>query len=104
MGGSGPEIVEIFSAGVSFGLEMGRRGRSDPHIPPTNGGERCGEPWSGLPRWKRSWKWQKKPCSTRTSRRYLAVCVCAVPEKRSPRQPTKCAILCSADRPQRNML
>jgi hypothetical protein len=25
-----PEIVEIFSAGVAFGLDMGNRGRSDP--------------------------------------------------------------------------
>ena len=25
-----PEIVEIFSAGVAFGMEVGRRGRSDP--------------------------------------------------------------------------
>ncbi|MGC1594036.1 MAG: hypothetical protein WA774_01695, partial [Candidatus Acidiferrales bacterium] len=25
-----PEIVEIFSAGVAFGVEAGRRGRSDP--------------------------------------------------------------------------
>lgn len=29
-----PEIVEIFSAGVAFGLEMGRRGRSDPAYSP----------------------------------------------------------------------
>ena len=29
-----PEIVEIFSAGVAFGVEVGRRGRSDPaHSP-----------------------------------------------------------------------
>jgi hypothetical protein len=29
-----PEIVEIFSAGVAFGVEMGRRGRSNPaHSP-----------------------------------------------------------------------
>jgi hypothetical protein len=25
-----PEIVEIFSAGVAFGIEVGRRGRSEP--------------------------------------------------------------------------
>jgi hypothetical protein len=25
-----PEIVEVFSAGVAFGMEVGRRGRSDP--------------------------------------------------------------------------
>ena len=25
-----PEIVEIFSAGVAFGMEVGRRSRSDP--------------------------------------------------------------------------
>jgi hypothetical protein len=29
-----PEIVEIFSAGVAFGLEAGRRGRSDPAYSP----------------------------------------------------------------------
>jgi hypothetical protein len=29
-----PEIVEIFSAGVVFGLEAGRRGRSDPAYSP----------------------------------------------------------------------
>lgn len=29
-----PEIVEIFSAGVAFGLEMGRNGRSDPAYSP----------------------------------------------------------------------
>jgi hypothetical protein len=29
-----PEIVEIFSAGVAFGLEAGRRGRSDPAFSP----------------------------------------------------------------------
>jgi hypothetical protein len=29
-----PEIVEIFSAGVAFGLEMGRRGRNDPAYSP----------------------------------------------------------------------
>jgi hypothetical protein len=29
-----PEIVEIFSAGVAFGVEMGRRGRSDPAYSP----------------------------------------------------------------------
>ncbi len=29
-----PEIVEIFSAGVTFGLEAGRRGRSDPAYSP----------------------------------------------------------------------
>ena len=29
-----PEIVEIFSAGVAFGLAMGRRGRSDPAYSP----------------------------------------------------------------------
>jgi hypothetical protein len=29
-----PEIVEVFSAGVAFGLEMGRRGRSDPAYSP----------------------------------------------------------------------
>jgi hypothetical protein len=28
------EIVEIFSAGVAFGLEVGRRGRSDPAYSP----------------------------------------------------------------------
>lgn len=29
-----PEIVEIFSAGVAFGMEVGRRGRSDPVYSP----------------------------------------------------------------------
>ena len=29
-----PEIVEIFSAGVAFGMEVGRRGRSDPAYSP----------------------------------------------------------------------
>ena len=29
-----PEIVEIFSAGIAFGLEAGRRGRSDPAYSP----------------------------------------------------------------------
>jgi hypothetical protein len=29
-----PEIVEIFSAGVAFGVEVGRRGRSDPVYSP----------------------------------------------------------------------
>jgi hypothetical protein len=29
-----PEIVEIFSAGVQFGMEVGRRGRSDPAYSP----------------------------------------------------------------------
>jgi hypothetical protein len=29
-----PEIVEIFSAGVTFGMEVGRRGRSDPTYSP----------------------------------------------------------------------
>ena len=29
-----PEIVEIFSAGVAFGVEMGRRSRSDPPYSP----------------------------------------------------------------------
>jgi hypothetical protein len=29
-----PEIVEIFSAGVSFGIEVGRRSRSDPGYSP----------------------------------------------------------------------
>jgi hypothetical protein len=29
-----PEIVEIFSAGVAFGMEIGRRGRSDPAYSP----------------------------------------------------------------------
>jgi hypothetical protein len=29
-----PEIVEIFSAGVAFGIEVGRRGRSDPAFSP----------------------------------------------------------------------
>ena len=29
-----PEIVEIFSAGVAFGIEVGRRGRSDPAYSP----------------------------------------------------------------------
>lgn len=29
-----PEIVEIFSAGVTFGIEVGRRGRSDPAYSP----------------------------------------------------------------------
>ena len=29
-----PEIVEIFSAGVAFGTEVGRRGRSDPAYSP----------------------------------------------------------------------
>ena len=29
-----PEIVEIFSAGVAFGIEMGRRNRSEPAYSP----------------------------------------------------------------------
>jgi hypothetical protein len=29
-----PEIVETFSAGVAFGLDAGRRGRSDPAYSP----------------------------------------------------------------------
>jgi hypothetical protein len=29
-----PEIVEIFSAGVAFGMEVGLRGRSDPAYSP----------------------------------------------------------------------
>lgn len=29
-----PEIVEIFSAGVAFGMEVGRRGSSDPAYSP----------------------------------------------------------------------
>jgi hypothetical protein len=29
-----PEIVEIFSLGVAFGMEVGRRGRSDPPCSP----------------------------------------------------------------------
>jgi hypothetical protein len=29
-----PEIVEIFTAGVAFGIEAGRRGRSDPAYSP----------------------------------------------------------------------
>jgi hypothetical protein len=29
-----PEIVEIFSAGVAFGVEVGRRGHSDPGYSP----------------------------------------------------------------------
>jgi hypothetical protein len=29
-----PEIVEIFSAGVTFGMEVGRRGRSEPAYSP----------------------------------------------------------------------
>jgi hypothetical protein len=29
-----PEIVEIFSAGVAFGIEIGRRGHSDPGYTP----------------------------------------------------------------------
>jgi hypothetical protein len=29
-----PEIVEIFSAGVAFGIEVGRRTRSDPGYSP----------------------------------------------------------------------
>lgn len=29
-----PEIVEIFSAGVAFGREVGRRGRSEPAYSP----------------------------------------------------------------------
>jgi len=29
-----PEIVEIFSAGVAFGMEVGRRGRIDPAYSP----------------------------------------------------------------------
>ena len=29
-----PEIVEIFPAGVAFGMEVGRRGRSDPPYSP----------------------------------------------------------------------
>jgi hypothetical protein len=29
-----PEIVEIFSAGVAFGLQMGHRGHSDPAYSP----------------------------------------------------------------------
>ncbi len=29
-----PEIVEIFSAGIAFGMEVGRRGRSNPAYSP----------------------------------------------------------------------
>ena len=29
-----PEIVELFSAGVAFGMEVGRRGQSDPPYSP----------------------------------------------------------------------
>jgi len=29
-----PEIVELFSAGVAFGMEVGRRGRTDPAYSP----------------------------------------------------------------------
>jgi hypothetical protein len=29
-----PEIVETFSSGVAFGIEVGRRGRSDPAYSP----------------------------------------------------------------------
>jgi hypothetical protein len=29
-----PEIVEIFSAGIAFGMEVGRRGRSEPAYSP----------------------------------------------------------------------
>jgi hypothetical protein len=29
-----PEIVELFSAGVAFGMEVGRRGHSDPAYSP----------------------------------------------------------------------
>jgi len=29
-----PELIEIFSAGVTFGMEVGRRGRSDPAYSP----------------------------------------------------------------------
>ena len=29
-----PEIVEIFSAGATFGMEVGRRGQSDPPYSP----------------------------------------------------------------------
>jgi len=29
-----PEIVELFSAGVAFGIEVGRRGRSEPVYSP----------------------------------------------------------------------
>ena len=29
-----PEIVEVFSAGVTFGMEVGRRGRRDPAYSP----------------------------------------------------------------------
>src|SRR5258705_7574248 len=29
-----PEIVEIFSAGIAFGMEVGRRVRTDPAYPP----------------------------------------------------------------------
>jgi len=29
-----PEIVEIFSAGVAFGIEVGRRGQTDPGYTP----------------------------------------------------------------------
>jgi|SRR5580765_4726716 hypothetical protein len=29
-----PEIVEIFSAGVAFGMDVGRRGRSEPAYSP----------------------------------------------------------------------
>ena len=29
-----PEIVEIFSGGVTFGMEVGRRGHSDPAYSP----------------------------------------------------------------------
>jgi hypothetical protein len=40
-----PEIVEIFTAGVVFGLKVGRRNRPDLHTPRTNGAEHCVRLW-----------------------------------------------------------
>ena len=44
-----PEIVEIFSAGVAFGIKAGRRSRRDPAYTRTNGAEHCVRPWKRQP-------------------------------------------------------
>ena len=36
-----PEIVEIFSAGVAFGMEVGSQGRSDPPYASTFSSQAC---------------------------------------------------------------
>ena len=58
-----PEIVEIFAAGVSFGMEMGRR--RDGAYSQENGEEHCARPWNERPNWKSSWTKPKRGCGTR---------------------------------------